>query len=89
MYEFLRHDFDALDARFGGVVATTFRTFPSFPQRYIERAAVQPDCEGDGKGVLIEPLRPNQLPTLYTERDLQLRQFCKKTSRRLREFRAA
>ena len=38
VYDFLRHDFDALDARHGGVVGTSFRTFPSFPQRYIERA---------------------------------------------------
>jgi hypothetical protein len=89
VYDFLRHDFDALDGRYGGVVATTFRTFPSFPQRYIERAESQPVCEGDSGGVLVEPLRTNQLPTQYTDRDLQLRQFCKKTSRRLREFRAA
>ena len=34
---FLEHDFDALNDRFGGVVATTFRNFPSFPQRYMER----------------------------------------------------
>ena len=89
VYDFLRYDFDALDARFGGVVATTFRTFPSFPQRYVERAELQPACEGDDAGVLIEPLRLQQLPTLYTERDLQLRQFGKKTSQRLQEFRAA
>ena len=37
IYAFLQHDFDALVSRFGGVVATTFRTFPSFPQRYIEQ----------------------------------------------------
>src|SRR5437899_411604 len=42
VYEFLRHNFDTLHTRHGGVVATTFRTFPSFPQRYIERAAAQP-----------------------------------------------
>ena len=89
VYDFLRYDFDALDQRYGGVVATTFRTFPSFPQRYVERAELQPVCEGDDAGVVIEPLRLQQLPTLYTERDLQLRQFCKKTSRRLPQFRAA
>ena len=89
VYDFLRHDFETLDGRYGGVIATTFRTFPSFPQRYIERAEIQPPCPGDGADVLVEPLRANQLPTQYTDRDLQLRQFCKKTSRRLREFRAA
>jgi hypothetical protein len=89
VYDFLKYDFEALEDRFGGIVATTFRTFPSFPQRYVERAEEQPECEGDGAGVLIEPLRLQQLPTLYTERDLQLRQFCQKTSRRLPDFRAA
>ena len=34
IYEFLRYDFEDLDERYGGVVGTTFRTFPSFPQRY-------------------------------------------------------
>ena len=41
VYEFLRHDFATLESRHGGVVGTSFRTFPSFPQRYIERVALQ------------------------------------------------
>ena len=36
LYEFLKDDFAGLTARYGGVVATTFRNFPSFPQRYME-----------------------------------------------------
>jgi hypothetical protein len=78
VYEFLRHDFDTLDTRFGGILATTFRTFPSFPQRYIERAQTQPACEADGRGVLVEPLRLCRQPSHYTESDMHLRQFCKK-----------
>src|SRR4029453_16467130 len=39
--EFLRDDFATLERRYGGVVGTSFRTFPSFPQRYIEPFAVQ------------------------------------------------
>jgi hypothetical protein len=92
VYEFLRDDFDALDARFGGIVATTFRTFPSFPQRYIERAETQPVCEADAGGVLIEPLRLTQQPKRYTEDDMHSRQFCKKASPAVApksEFRAA
>jgi hypothetical protein len=82
-YDFLREDFDALTARDGGVVGTSFRTFPSFPQRYIERLAEQPPCESDADGVKVEPLRvPNQ-PMRYTEDDLHIRQFMKDTSRRL------
>ncbi len=42
LYDFLRHDFDALTARHGGVVATTFRNFPSFPQRYMEPVDMPP-----------------------------------------------
>ena len=92
VYGFLRADFDALTRRHGGIVATTFRTFPSFPQRYIARAATQRACESDAEGVVIEPVRPTQQPTCYTEQDLQTRQFLKKTSRSLAgkaEFRAA
>ena len=91
-YDFLEHDFDGLDSRFGGVVATTFRTFPSFPQRYVERLAVQPPCDADAAGVEIEPLHGGQRPTQYTEDDLHIRQFLKDTSRRLvrkGQFRAA
>ena len=96
VYEFLRHDFDTLDTLFGGIQATTFRTFPSFPQRYIERAATQPECEADGSGVLVEPLRPSRQPSRYTEEDVHLRRFFKKVAPRSApelapksEFRAA
>jgi hypothetical protein len=78
IYEFLRHDFSALDARFGGVTAMTFRTFPSFPQRYIERVAVQASSEADAVGVVIERLTLSKQPTTYTDEDLLVRQFFKK-----------
>ncbi len=92
MYDFLREDFDALTARYGGVVGTSFRTFPSFPQRYIERLAVQPPCESDAEGVKVEPLRAPHQPSRYTQDDLHVRQFMKGTSRRLMrkgQYRAA
>src|SRR6267378_6357985 len=92
MYDFLREDFDALTARYGGVVGTSFRTFPSFPQRYIERLAVQPPCEADTGGLKVEPLRAPQQPTGYSQDDLHVRQFARDTSRRLLakgRFRAA
>ncbi|PWT79466.1 MAG: hypothetical protein C5B57_13890 [Blastocatellia bacterium] len=85
VYDFLRHDFDALDKRFGGVVATTFRTFPSFPQRYIERAEAQPTCDEDAGGVVIEPLRLTHQPTRYRDEDLCVRRFCKNPSRGARK----
>jgi len=92
VYDFLRSDFDALECRHGGVVATTFRTFPSFPQRYIERVSTQRVCEADAVGVVVEPLQLTRQPTQYTDQDLQTRHFCKKTSRRVLvkpQFRAA
>jgi len=82
-YDFLREDFGTLEKRFGGVVGTSFRTFPSFPQRYIERVTVQVPCEADSEGVNVEPLRIAQVPRCYTENDIDVRQFMKDTSRRL------
>jgi hypothetical protein len=81
LYDFLKHDFGALERRFGAIVGTAFRTFPSFPQRYIERLPNQPACEADKEGVGIEPLHPVQQPTHYTEDDLHVRHFLKETSR--------
>jgi hypothetical protein len=92
VYEFLQHDFVTLDQRFGGIVGTSFRTFPSFPQRYIERLAEQMPCEADGDNVKVEPLRVPSQPTRYTEDDLHVRHFIKDTSRglvRKGQFRAA
>ncbi len=70
LYEFLEDDFTALEARHGGIVSTTFRNFPSFPQRYMERLEMPSDCS-----VRVEPLKPLTQPVLYTEEDLHVRQF--------------
>ena len=83
VYEFLRDDFAALEARHGGIVGTSFRTFPSYPQRYIERLAEQLPCELDAIGVDVEPLRTPQQPRIFTDDDLHIRQFMRTTSRRL------
>jgi hypothetical protein len=83
VYDFLQHDFSTLTARFGGVCGTTFRSFPSFPQRYIEPLATQPPCDADGDGIQIEPLDAPQQPTAFTQDDLHVRQFTVDSSRRL------
>jgi hypothetical protein len=91
-FDFLRDDFKTLESKFGGVVGTSFRTFPSFPQRYIERLAEQLPCESDVTGIKVEPLRAPQQPTIYSQDDLHVREFKKDTSRRLLrkgQFRAA
>jgi hypothetical protein len=79
VYDFLQHDFAGLTDRYGGVLATTFRNFPSFPQRYMERLEMPAaDCT-----VRVEPLKPLTQPVVYTENDLHVRQFTgSRTSRR-------
>ena len=92
VYDFLRDDFATLEERTRGIVGTSFRAFPSFPQRYIERLSDQLPCEADSEFVRVEPLRVPQQPTHYTQDDLHVRQFMKETSRRLirkGQFRAA
>ena len=79
LYSFLEDDFDALTSRFGGVVATTFRNFPSFPQRYMKPI----DAPPVDPAIKIEPLKPATQPAVYTEDDLHVRQFTDTTTRRL------
>jgi len=85
VYEFLRHDFDQLQQRFGGVVGTTFRMFPSSPQRYVERLTVQPPppTDTDLVGVAVEEVRPSRHRERFSEGDLHIREFGRETSRRL------
>ena len=92
VYEFLKHDFSELTNRYGGVVGTSFRTFPSYPQRFIERLEVQPISTAELAQVDVEPIRPGRQPVRYTEDDLHLRHFTRETARRLvrkGQFRAA
>lgn len=79
IYDFLRWDFSELQREFGGVVATTFRNFPSFPQRYMEPCATLPV----DSTVKVERLKPLTQPSLYTEDDLHVRQFTDTNTRRL------
>jgi hypothetical protein len=79
LYDFLQHDFAGLNERYGGVVATTFRNFPSFPQRYIEAV----DLPSGDDCVKVEPLKAPSQPAIYTEGDLYIRQFTGDRSRRL------
>jgi hypothetical protein len=78
LFEFLKGDFKRLSARHGGVVATTFRNFPSFPQRYMEPV----DMPSADPLLKIEPLKPLTQPKLYTEDDLHVRQFTEARARR-------
>lgn len=80
-YDFLKHDFDTLEALYGGMTGTTFRPFPTYPQRFVERLAEQPSCSPDLMTVDVEPWSEPTARSLFTDHDLQLRQFMRATSR--------
>ena len=63
------------------VTATTFRNFPSFPQRYMEPCTALP--VESRVGVKVEPLKRPLQPALYTEGDLHVRQFTDGAARRV------
>src|SRR5438132_1308160 len=75
MYDFLRHNFAALQSRFNGIASTTFRTFPSFPQQYLERFGEQPVCETNRPGVPVMRTNTRQTPISYTQADFRVQQF--------------
>ncbi len=92
VYDFLQHDFTSLAARHGGVVGTTFRSFPSYPQRYVEILSPQPPAPAEDTAVRVDPLKLPSPVRQFTEFDLQVRQFLPQTSRALfrkGQFRAA
>jgi hypothetical protein len=92
VYEFLQHDFEALERRHGGVTGASFRPYPSYPQRFLERLERQPPCAADLAHVEVEPWRLRTRRHRYTDDDLQVRQFQRRRSRPLeqrRQIRAA
>lgn len=62
----VRDDTDTLVARHGRLLATAFRRYPSYPQRYTEALAQQPA----GPDVPIVPLPTSRAQTRYTEADI-------------------
>jgi hypothetical protein len=92
MYSFLMDDFDALETAYGGVVGASFRHFPSYPQRFLERLREQPVSSPELAGVEVEPWTARSARASYTEADLHIRQFLRGASRRVaskRQSRAA
>ena len=81
-YDFLQHSFDDLTSRFGGIVGTTFRGFPSYPQRYTEVVDPQPEPPADVM-CRVEPLKVPRVTTRFTEDDLVMREFLRDTSRQV------
>lgn len=81
VYDFLRYNFTELTGKYGGVVGTAFRGFPSYPQRYTEVLDPQPPSEQQCR---VDPLKIRRVMTSYGERDLVLREFLSNTSRQMR-----
>ena len=82
VYDFLQYNLAELTAQHGGVVGTTFRSFPSYPQRYTEVVDPQPEAPAD-VDCRVEPLKVPRVKTAFTEDDLVIRQFLPLTSRQL------
>lgn len=82
VYDFLQYGFAELTERHGGIVGTTFRPFPAYPQRYPEVLDPQPETAAE-LVCPIEPLKPARVPTRFTENDLVTRQFLDASSRQL------
>jgi hypothetical protein len=78
--EFLTLRFDQLAAVHGGVVATTFRGFPSYPQRFREPTAEQPGMPRVAHVVRLDARRHQRI---YTDADLETRQFMTQSTRRI------
>jgi hypothetical protein len=86
LLQFLKHDFAALERRHDRVAGTTFRSFPSFPQRYLEVVTDQPVV---APGVRVEPIVLGRQQAAYTAADLVVREFGPRASRRLSPPKAA
>ena len=82
VYDFLSYDLAELSNCHGGVVGTTFRSFPSYPQRYTEVLNPQPESAPE-MNCRVDPLKLPRVKTRFTEDDLVIRQFLTRTSRQL------
>ena len=82
IYEFLRYDFAGLTARYGQVVATTFRNFPSYPQIYLDPLAEQP--RGPETPEIVPPAQAPRSRDSTPQQDVVVREFRQSGTRRLR-----
>jgi hypothetical protein len=83
VYDFLQYSFTELTEKFGGVVGTTFRAFPSYPQRYTERVEPQPPAPAELEYCRIEAVKKPRTAARFTEDDIVMREFLPNASRAL------
>jgi hypothetical protein len=82
VYQFLEYNYHDIQTRFGGMVGTTFRGFPSYPQRFTEVLRPQPESPAE-VDCPVEPLKVARIETTFTEDSLVMREFLPTTSRQL------
>nr|MBA3269288.1 hypothetical protein [Acidobacteriota bacterium] len=87
LLEFLQHDFEGLQARYGAVAGTTFRSFPSYPRRYREAALGEP-LPAELQNTAVEKVI-DLSGRFFSDEDLQLREFTGTTSRVIEHYPAA
>jgi hypothetical protein len=80
LFEFLSYDFESLRARYGGTIAATFRTFPSYPRRYREAVDGLP-LPAELQNARVEKVVDAVPAKVFTSDDLQLRAFSGTASR--------
>jgi hypothetical protein len=85
VYDFLQFNFDELSRRFETVIGTTFRGFPSYPQRYTEVLDPQP-ADVEALSSRVEPMKARRVLTRYSESDLVIREFFPHRSQQLRQL---
>ena len=74
LLEFLHYDFAGLRARYGTTVATTFRSFPSYPRRYRESVEGLP-LPTELERARVEKVIDAVPATVFASDDLQMREF--------------
>ena len=57
------------------MVGTTFRSFPSYPQRYTEVLDPQPAAPNELAHCRLEPLKPPRVASRFSEDDIVVREF--------------
>jgi hypothetical protein len=85
LLEFLQYDFEGMRARYGGVAGLTFRYFPSYPRRYREVAGDQ-SLPAEVAAAPVEKFVETVPAKVWTEEDLQLREFLGSGSRLIETY---
>jgi len=87
LLEFLQYDFAELRNRYGSIVGTTFRSFPSYPRRYREVVEDQPMMSEVASAPVERIIDPST--KVFVTDDLQMREFLGNGSRLVANYTSA